>query len=375
MKKFTIKSLALTLALTLLATAAQTIPAEAKASPKIVGKSHVCRASWDLKGANLQFKVKNTNGKKVTWKTSNKAVATITSKGVLKPHKSGWVTISAKVGKKTLKKNITIHKHTFDYFQPNKGCKWCKHKTPSYFYSVKTARRDLKRFVKDITSPGKTSPEEVLFNFHEWEGELNNPTNFDSNDNWSTIFYVPHPSLPKTAYKYLPNWYKLDGMSGEDWDVVENKQDDISDEFTKPRYDKYGQQIPRVTMACNSFAGGYTGVCQDYAERAFALAHMLGLKTCLIESYKYNHEICLYKLNGKWILDDNGNFETGNMYEKRFPEDFDPKNVTKKDFKKGGGLASFSRDASLEDMILANLDEDSKDYEKKHTKLPADLRP
>ena len=383
MKKFTIKSLALTLALTLLTTTVQTIPAQAKASPKIVGESYVCRASFGLKGHGLQFKVKNANGKKVTWKSSNKKVATITSKGLLKPRKSGCLRVIAKVGKKTLKKRVYVHKHLFDYHYPNEGCQYCKHETPSCFYSAKTARRDLEQFIKDITTPGKTSPEKVLFNFHEWEGELNSPYELyckesDNDLDNPIVYYTPNPYLPKTAYKYLPDWFVFDGVRAKD--ATEEKQYDLLDEFTKPHYDKYGQQIPRVTMAEESFADGYTGVCKHYSVRAFLMAHMLGLETCLLSSYKYNHEICLYKLNGKWILDDNGNFETGNLYEKRFPEDFDPKNITKKDFKNGGGLASFWRMTDNEAGYLKDIDEFSsaakhKAYEKANKDLPADLRP
>lgn len=60
-------------------------------------------------GKTVKLKVKGTK-KKVTWKTKNKKVATVSKKGVVKGKKAGKAQIVAKVAKKTLKCQITVKK-------------------------------------------------------------------------------------------------------------------------------------------------------------------------------------------------------------------------------------------------------------------------
>ena len=49
-----------------------------------------------------------TSKQKVTYSSSNKKVATVTSKGVIKAKKKGKVTITVKSGKKSYKIKITV---------------------------------------------------------------------------------------------------------------------------------------------------------------------------------------------------------------------------------------------------------------------------
>ncbi len=58
-------------------------------------------------GQSVTLKVTGTT-QKVTWKSSNKKVATVTQKGKVTGKQEGKATISAKVGKKTLKCKITV---------------------------------------------------------------------------------------------------------------------------------------------------------------------------------------------------------------------------------------------------------------------------
>lgn len=60
-------------------------------------------------GQSLQLKVKN-NKKKVKWSSSKKKVASVSKKGKVKALKAGTSVIKAKIGKKTLKCNITVKK-------------------------------------------------------------------------------------------------------------------------------------------------------------------------------------------------------------------------------------------------------------------------
>ncbi len=59
------------------------------------------------KGNTYTLKVSGTS-KKVTWSSSNKSVATVSSKGKVTAKKAGTTTISAKVSGKTLKCKITV---------------------------------------------------------------------------------------------------------------------------------------------------------------------------------------------------------------------------------------------------------------------------
>lgn len=63
-------------------------------------------------GKTLQLKVKNTK-KKIKWYTSNKKVATVSSKGKVTARKPGKVTITAKVNGKKYNCKITVKKRTY----------------------------------------------------------------------------------------------------------------------------------------------------------------------------------------------------------------------------------------------------------------------
>ena len=62
-------------------------------------------------GKTYTLKVSGTS-KKVTWSTSNKKVATVSSKGVVSAKSSGSATITAKVSNKNLKCKVTVKKAT-----------------------------------------------------------------------------------------------------------------------------------------------------------------------------------------------------------------------------------------------------------------------
>ena len=57
-----------------------------------------------LKVAKTPFTAQDT----VKWTSSNKKVATVTSKGVVKGLKKGTATITAKAGKKVVKFKVTV---------------------------------------------------------------------------------------------------------------------------------------------------------------------------------------------------------------------------------------------------------------------------
>lgn len=60
-------------------------------------------------GDSIKLSVKKSN-KKVKWSSNNKSVATVSQKGNVKAKKAGKAIITAKIGKKKLKCNITVKK-------------------------------------------------------------------------------------------------------------------------------------------------------------------------------------------------------------------------------------------------------------------------
>lgn len=60
-----------------------------------------------IKGQTLKLEIKN-NSKKIKWSTTNKKIATVTSKGKVTAKKAGTVTIIAKIGKKQYKCKIKV---------------------------------------------------------------------------------------------------------------------------------------------------------------------------------------------------------------------------------------------------------------------------
>ena len=60
------------------------------------------------KGKKSTLKILNVYGKNITWKSSNKKIATVSAKGVVKAVKKGKAVITAKVDGKTLKCNVKV---------------------------------------------------------------------------------------------------------------------------------------------------------------------------------------------------------------------------------------------------------------------------
>lgn len=86
----------------ILALAVMMMPVNANAAVKL----NTTKKTIEV-GQSVTLKVTGTT-QKVTWKSSNKKVATVTQKGKVTGKQEGKATISAKVGKKTLKCKITV---------------------------------------------------------------------------------------------------------------------------------------------------------------------------------------------------------------------------------------------------------------------------
>jgi hypothetical protein len=81
-------------------------------------------------GQTAKLKVTNSDSA-VTWKSSDKSVATVTSSGKVKGKKSGGTcTITATVGKKSVKCKVTVRKHS-----------WKTVEETGHYEKVKTTQR------------------------------------------------------------------------------------------------------------------------------------------------------------------------------------------------------------------------------------------
>ena len=98
------KVLAIVIALVLSISMMQTTNVSAATNAKLNKKKATIYV-----GKTVTLKLKN-NKKKVKWSSSNKRVATVSSKGKVKGKKAGKATITAKVGKKKYKCKITVKK-------------------------------------------------------------------------------------------------------------------------------------------------------------------------------------------------------------------------------------------------------------------------
>ena len=97
-------ALAATVACALAAPAAVlAAPGEAHAAPKISAKSKTLAA-----GKSFTLKVKGAKGK-IKWSSTNKKVATVTSKGKVTAKKMGTATVRAKVGKRTYTCKVKVN--------------------------------------------------------------------------------------------------------------------------------------------------------------------------------------------------------------------------------------------------------------------------
>ncbi len=92
-------------------------------------------------GEEKTLKIKGTN-ESVTWKSSNKSVSSVSSKGVVKAKKAGKATITATCGKYTLKCKVTVEKKPVTYsFLAKKLKEFAKKNKNFTFKTIDSGRR------------------------------------------------------------------------------------------------------------------------------------------------------------------------------------------------------------------------------------------
>ena len=97
------KILACLLALTLIFTSVNFSEVEAAKKYKLNKTKTFVRI-----GSPVKLKVKNAKKKKIKWKSSNKKIATVSKKGVVKGKNYGKCNVTAKIGKKKLKCRVIV---------------------------------------------------------------------------------------------------------------------------------------------------------------------------------------------------------------------------------------------------------------------------
>jgi hypothetical protein len=145
MKKFN-KILCTMLVLSMLVTL---LPATAKAATK--PKLNKTKVTLCV-GQTAKLKVTNSDST-VTWKSSDPSVATVTSSGKVKGKKSGGTcTITATVGKKSVKCKVTVRKHS-----------WKTVDETGHYEDVKTGTRKV-----IICDCGEKFYDNDTFQSHSW---------------------------------------------------------------------------------------------------------------------------------------------------------------------------------------------------------------
>lgn len=102
-------------------------------------------------GRTARLKVKNSGKKRVKWKSSNKKIATVSKKGLVKGRKKGKTVITATVGKKKLKCRVTVKKKKTVSTTYIHNLKFMKAGEDELF-----AVGDTYDFASDITSSNRT---------------------------------------------------------------------------------------------------------------------------------------------------------------------------------------------------------------------------
>ncbi len=102
-KKNIMKASAIALSFCMLTSSLPATNVTAAAKPKLNKKNITVTV-----GKKVKLKVKNAGKKKISWKSSNKKIATVSKKGVVKAKKIGKTIVTAKIGKKAYKCRVTV---------------------------------------------------------------------------------------------------------------------------------------------------------------------------------------------------------------------------------------------------------------------------
>ena len=168
------------------------------ASPDAMAKSKKIRLNKKTAtitvGKTVKLKLRNTK-KKAVWKSSNKKIATVSKKGIVKAKKAGSVTITAKVNKKKYTCRVTVKK------KPKK--------TKSKTAALKTTQVPKTGQV----AKGTATPRPTL---------STKPTQPATETPKPTV--VPTPDVKKVTIEQITEWNK----DNEAFDVVHHEDGEVS---------------------------------------------------------------------------------------------------------------------------------------------------
>lgn len=117
-------------------------------------------------GETKKIAVKNNiRKKKVTWKSSNNGVATVSSSGKIRAKRSGNAVIYAKVNGKTLKCKVTVKKKEKSIFENMQG-KYFVYNDSEYLYEIHFSKNTKNIYIGIWDKSGKGgSLEDFSFNY------------------------------------------------------------------------------------------------------------------------------------------------------------------------------------------------------------------
>lgn len=106
-------------------------------------------------GKTKTLKVKGPK-KSITWKSSNKKVATVSSKGVVKAKKAGKATITAKCGGHSLTCKVTVNKKPVSYSQMAKKMKAFARKNKNFTFKTINAGKECRLYARGVSDSDKS---------------------------------------------------------------------------------------------------------------------------------------------------------------------------------------------------------------------------
>lgn len=248
------------------------VPTSASAAKKV--KLNKTKVTLKV-GKTVTLKLKN-NKKKVKWTSSNKKVATVTSKGKVKAKKAGKATITAKVGKKKYKCKVTVQAKKSTTKVNPAGYGSISGNVTYYYNQYQGHKADTGARVILIPTDGSAknanvtpySSESDLNKYHIYIGKVDGIGNY-------TINHIPignYKVLMISSETSYGGWFAAYD------DAISDAPQSYYDNIAKSYYPSYLSQLTALAFADSvSFHKFYKTDVTIYRNEATILSHDFGM--------------------------------------------------------------------------------------------------